>query len=208
MYCPRCGTENPDSAAFCGSCGAPLGDRRASQMPPRQPGQNPPDPSLNYIMPEPQVPYGSGSAPVDPNAFVNGTRRPIQTDRNLLLYIVLSIVTCDIYAFYFIYKLAQDINIMCVDDGERTGGLAAYILLSIVTCGIYSYYWMYKIGNRHYNNAPNYGLHFDENGTTILLWCIIGFLLCGIGPFIAMYFIIRNTNAMAAAYNARFVYGR
>lgn len=149
--------------------------------------------------------YGTS---LDPNAFVNGVRRPIKTDRNILLFVVLSIVTCDIYAFYFIYKLAQDINIMCVDDGKKTGGLVAYILLSYITCGLYSYYWQYEIANRLYNNAPHYGLRFDENGTTILLWCVVGLLLCGIGPFIAMYFIIRNTNEMAVAYNARYVYGR
>ena len=24
MYCPKCGTENPDQAKFCGSCGAAI----------------------------------------------------------------------------------------------------------------------------------------------------------------------------------------
>lgn len=208
MYCPQCGAQNPDGASFCSSCGTPLSNREAPPTPPQQTNSPLSDPALNYVMPEPEVPYGSSNAPVDPKAYVNGVRRPIKTDRNLLLYIVLTIVTFGIYGFYFIYKLAQDINIMCVDDGEKTGGLIAYILLSYITCGIYSYYWMYKIGNRLYNNAPRYGLRFDENGTTILLWCVVGLLLCGIGPFIAMYFIIRNTNAMATAYNARYVYGR
>lgn len=207
MYCPNCGTQNPDNASFCKACGAPLTPRAsqgaAGQQPPRPSGAAGP-----YAPPNPQVPYGAPGTPSDPRAYVNGVQRPIKTDRSLLVYILLTIVTFGIYGFYFIYKLAQDMNIMCFDDGERTGGLIAYILLSYITCGIYSYYWLYKIGNRLYNNAPRYGLHFDENGTTILLWSILGLLLCGTGPFIAMYFIIRNTNAMAMAYNARYVYGR
>lgn len=54
-------------------------------------------------------------------------------------------------------------------------------------------------------NAPRYGLQFQENGTTILLWMIFGALLCGIGPFVAMHILIKNANALAAAYNARLV---
>ena len=52
-------------------------------------------------------------------------------------------------------------------------------------------------------NAPRYGLSFQENGTTILLWYLIGLLLCGIGPYVAMHFLIKNTNAICDAYNRR-----
>ena len=43
----------------------------------------------------------------------------------------------------------------------------------------------------------------QENGTTILMWQIVGALLCGLGPIFAMNIIINNTNAMATAYNTR-----
>ena len=62
----------------------------------------------------------------------------IQTDRSLLVYIILSFITCGIYGFYFIYTIARDMNIMCSGDGDSTPGLGAYIALSIVTCGIYN----------------------------------------------------------------------
>lgn len=78
-----------------------------------------------------------------------------------------------------------------------------WLLLSIVTCGFYSLYWYYKIGNRLQANAPRYGLMFQENGTTVLMWQIVGALLCGLGPIFAMNIIIKNTNAMATAYNVR-----
>ena len=89
--------------------------------------------------------------------------RKIKTDRSLVMYILLTIVTCGIYGYYFIYKLADDLNEMCKDDGEKTGGLIAYILLSIITCNFYQLYWMYKIGNRLYNNGPKFGVKVDEN---------------------------------------------
>lgn len=85
---------------------------------------------------------------------------PIKTDRGVIGWLLLSIVTCGIYSYYFLYCLARDINVMCQDDGDFTPGLAAFILLSFVTCGFYALYWYYKIGNRLQANAPRYGLMF------------------------------------------------
>ncbi|MDP3285594.1 MAG: DUF4234 domain-containing protein, partial [Desulfobacterales bacterium] len=79
----------------------------------------------------------------------------------------------------------------------------AFILLSFITCGIYAWVWYYNLGNRLMANAPKYGLNFTENGTSVLMWFIFGFLLCGIGPFIAINILIKNTNAMANAYNSK-----
>lgn len=125
----------------------------------------------------------------------------ISTNRSLITYIVLSIVTCNIYSYYFLYTLARDVNIMCEGDGEETSGLVVFIVLSFVTCGFYALYWYYKLANRLASNAPRYGLNFQENGTTVLMWYIIGLFVCGVGPYVAMYFLIKNTNALAAAYN-------
>lgn len=141
------------------------------------------------------APYGSGSqsngAPV----------MRLKDDRGILSYILLNIITCGIYGYYFIYKMARDVNVACDGDGENTAGLGMFLLLSIITCGFYAYYWYYKLGNRLCANAGRYGLTFQENGTTVLLWCVIGLLLCGIGPFIAMYILIKNTNLICGAYN-------
>lgn len=42
---------------------------------------------------------------------------------------------------------------------------------------------------------------FHENGTTVLMWLLFGSLLYGIGPFIAMNILIKNTNKICEAYN-------
>lgn len=125
----------------------------------------------------------------------------IDQNRSLWKYILLSLVTCGIYSWFFIYNLANDVNTMCQGDGETTAGLGKYILLTLVTCGIYAFIWQYKLGNRLCTNAPRYGLTFQENGTTVLMWNLFGILLCGIGPFLAWNIIISNTNKIAAQYN-------
>lgn len=129
-------------------------------------------------------------------------RMQVKEDRSLVMYIILTIITCGIYSYYFLYKMAQDMNIMCEGDGNQTAGLVKFILLSYITCGIYGIYWFYALGNRMQLNAPRYGLEFQENGTTVLLWYLVGLVICGIGPFVAMHILIKNMNQMAHAYNA------
>ena len=128
----------------------------------------------------------------------------ITTERSLVKYILLSIITCGIYGLYFTYALARDIHEMCAEDGQQTPGLLTFFLLSIVTCGIYSYYWHYCVANRIQANANGqFDLNVTENGTTILLWLIIGSFICFVASFVAYQIIIKNTNALAIAYNEK-----
>ena len=52
-----------------------------------------------------------------------------------------------------------------------------------------------------HENGPRYGVNITETGTTILLWILIGLLFACAGSFVAMYFIIKNTNAICESYN-------
>ena len=126
---------------------------------------------------------------------------PLDTNRSLLKYIVFTALTCGIYGLFVLHGLARDMNIACEGDGKQTAGLLKLFLLTIVTCGIYNYYWYYALADRMQANAPRYGMQFQENGTTILLWFIFGILICGIGPFIGLNIIFKNANAICMAYN-------
>ncbi len=126
---------------------------------------------------------------------------PLKTDRSLVLYILLGILTCGIYQLYVFYTIMRDVNVACDGDGRHTPGLLEFILFGILTCGIYDLYWFYSVGNRLADNAPRYGLHFQENGTALLLWMLIGSLLCFIGSYVGIYFLLNNVNAICSAYN-------
>lgn len=127
----------------------------------------------------------------------------MKTDRSLLIYILLTIVTCGIYSIIFWYMYTEDINKVCDGDGNESPNYIIVLLLSIVTCGIYGFYWYYKQGNRLQAAAPRYELSFQENGTSVLLWMLLGSFLCGIGSFIAMHILIKNLNAIAIEYNSQ-----
>jgi hypothetical protein len=128
----------------------------------------------------------------------------VKTNRSLLTYILLGIITFGIYDLYFMYKWAKDINAICDGDGKNTAGLLKYIFFSLITCGIYSLYWFYALGNRIQENAKEkYDIAVAENGTTILLWIIVGSLICGLGSLYAYYLLFRNTNIIAQAYTEK-----
>lgn len=206
MFCGNCGHQIPDNSQFCPNCGASVGAPAGGSAPAGGQGPSQQNPYQNTYQQQPNQAYGQYSAQsmmTPPPAYANS--RPLKDDRSLALYIVLSLVTCGIYSFWFIHSIAEDLNIACEGDGEETPGLAQYILLSIITCGIYNIWWIYKVGNRMSANAPRYGMRFQETGTTLLMWYIIGILICGIGSYVAIYMMIRNMNQLARAYNTTVV---
>lgn len=191
MFCPSCGSNIADGTKFCPICGKKI-EVTASDNNPNVNRFGGLDQEIGNEFNNIRDSFGMGGAPRGPK---------LQTDRSLLLFIVLSIVTCGIYSFWFIYTISQDVNTACQGDGDNTTGLVAYIILSYITCGLYSWYWLYRLGNRLQSNAYRYGITITENGTTVLLWAIFGSLLCGLGPLIAMNIIIKNTNTICMAYN-------
>ncbi len=64
--------------------------------------------------------------------------------KSIPVCIILSIVTCGIYAIYWMYCI-NDAAVRTTPEEWNTG-FGMVFLLSIVTCGIYSYYWNYKMG--------------------------------------------------------------
>ena len=201
MFCSGCGKEIPENTQFCPNCGkavnASMGDKFES--------------SVNEIRNDF---HGHNNNGYNNNGYNNGYNNNgynnngygggmmLRTDRSLIMYILLSIITCGIYGYYFVYTIARDMNIACEGDGENTGGLASFILLSFVTCGLYSLWWEYQLANRVQANGSRYGLVIQENGINILLWYLVGSLYCGLGPFVAMYILIKNVNAICAGYNS------
>ncbi len=121
--------------------------------------------------------------------------------RSFIAMILLTIITCGIYGIVFWYNYTDDLNTVCNGDGKQTRNFLITILLSIITCGIYYWIWVYGVGNRLSANAPRYGSRFSEDGTTVLLWLIIGSLLCGFGTLYAEYILVKNMNILAEQYN-------
>lgn len=126
----------------------------------------------------------------------------LKDNRGIISYVLLTIITCGIYALYFIWKMSADMNDLCKEDGRTTPGLAKYILLGIITCGIYNIIWWYRVAERLNDAGARKNVKVDINGTNFLLFYIIGAFVCGIGALVALHLVFTSMNRLAAAYNA------
>lgn len=125
----------------------------------------------------------------------------MKTNRSLLVYILLTIITCGIYSLYFWYKFAQDMNTVCNGDGRHTRGILARILFSILTLGIYDLFWLYGAGDRINLNCQRKSIPCSTTGGGVLCWYIFGALIV-IGPLVAVHKLMHGLNDLCAAYNA------
>ena len=103
-------------------------------------------------------------------------------DRSFWVYIGLSLVTCGIYGIIFMWNFIKDLNEVSSakdPDGWKSPNYIVLVLLTAVTCGFYILYWIYKVGNTIQRAGEDYDVRIDENGTTLLLWTLLGGLTIG-----------------------------
>ena len=95
------------------------------------------------------------------------------SERNIAVAIVLSIVTCGIYAIYWFIVLTDDAR-MAANDNEVPGGGIAF-LLTLITCGIYGIYWAYKMGKTLVKAKEKNNLPAEDNSVLYLILQLLGF---------------------------------
>lgn len=92
-------------------------------------------------------------------------------EKNLVLCIILSLVTCGIYGIYWFVTITDDTNQLSGQGG--TSGVMAFVL-SLVTCGIYGLYWAYKCGEKLDIAKQNRGIAASNGGVLYLILFIFG----------------------------------
>ena len=108
--------------------------------------------------------------------------------RSVPMCIVLLIVTCGIYGFFWSYKVMD--SLYKANNQPSTAGMD--ILLSIITCGIYYIYLMYKMGQLESSAHRIYGLPPKDDS---VLYLILGIFTADIVPLAIMQ---NNINTVLA----------
>lgn len=88
MFCPKCGTQNPDGAAFCMKCGAKM----AADEQPLRTTQSPPPPPVTPIRQTPQQPAGTPPVPQQYMPQQYSVSPVLQKKKSKAPFIVLGIV--------------------------------------------------------------------------------------------------------------------
>lgn len=110
----------------------------------------------------------NGSTVVINNYNNNEVKLP---ERNIVVCILLSLITCGIYSIYWFIVMTDESN-MVSDEQTASGGMA--FLFTIITCGIYFYYWNYKMGQKLHQAGQKYNKPIGDNSIVYLLLSIFG----------------------------------
>lgn len=126
----------------------------------------------------------------------------LRTNRGLLKFILLSIITFGIYGIVVMSNVGTDINAIAGRyDGKKTMHycLVAFVF-SWLTLGIVPIVWYHKISNRIGNELTRRGISYSFSAKTFWLWGVLGSLILA-GPFIYMHKLLKSMNLLAENYN-------
>ena len=129
-YCQNCGAQLNEGASFCNNCGARVG---AGPAQPEQP------PYQSQYQQQYQQQYYQSQYQQPINRMGGGYRANIRK-RDLAMTIILSIVTCGIYSWIWLYKTGDKVDRIRQMNGElpSNSGLI-YLLCAIFGLSIVSY---------------------------------------------------------------------
>ena len=93
--------------------------------------------------------------------------------RGVLVSILLVIITCGIYGYFWISSLSNDIS-DCLGE-QRNGTMDGF--LTFITCGLYLFYWNYKNGKRIADVQEKVGIRATDNSVIYLIISLFGLVM-------------------------------
>lgn len=128
----------------------------------------------------------------------------LKTNRGLLKFILLGIITFGIYPLVFYSSISSDVNIICSRyDGRKTMHYCLlFFIISPITFGIASIVWAHNISERIGNEIRRRGIVYSFGATDYWLWNVLGSLIV-VGPFIYLHKLAKAMNLLSADYNVK-----
>ncbi len=128
----------------------------------------------------------------------------LKTNKGLLKYILLTIITFGIYGLVVMSSVSTDINLTASKyDGKRTMHYCLlFFLVGPITFGIAYIVWAHKISARIGNELKRRGIAYSFGAADYWLWNVIGSIIV-VGPFVYMHKLFKATNLINADFNVK-----
>lgn len=94
--------------------------------------------------------------------------------KNIVVAVILSIVTCGIYGLYWIVKVTDDSIAL---SGEKGTQGVMVLFLTIITIGIYGIFWAYKINQRLNKIEQKKAMPSKNHGLLYIIFYILGVVI-------------------------------
>ena len=184
MYCPNCNNQVVEHAVACPYCGTQFaGDDIGG---------------TTVLDQNPYAAYQSYAPRTQPPKIV------LPTDRSLLKFVLLSIVTLGIYGIVTYCQIVTDLNIAASRyDGKRTMSYMGMCTLAPITCGILPLVWLHNLSNRIGDEARRRGYDCKFGAKDFWLWNVLGSVIV-VGPFIYCHKMLKAMNNINESFN---IYG-
>lgn len=89
--------------------------------------------------------------------------------RDIVTSVILSVITCGFYGWYWFVVLTDD----CADaSGDHSMKGTTSFLLWLITCGFYSWYWSYQMGKKMCMAFEKRNLPANDNAVLYLILSI------------------------------------
>ena len=143
-----------------------------------------------------------GGVAVPPyNDITNYGKQELRTNRSLLKYILLGIVTFGIYDLWVMYTLTDDLNTLAYKhDGKKTMNVMLVSFLASCTLGISVLVWGHKMSQRIGEELQFRNIDYKFGASTFWLWNVLGSCII-VGPFIYFHKLMKSMNLLCKSYN-------
>ncbi len=126
----------------------------------------------------------------------------LKTNKGLLKYILLSLITFGIYGLVVMSSVSNDINVIASRyDGKRTMHFCLlFFIVAPITLGIAAIVWYHKISARIGNELKRRNISYNFDASSFWLWNVLGCLII-VGPFVYLHKLFKATNLLCENYN-------
>ena len=225
MFCPNCGSKLNDNSKFCENCGAQVQAQQPQQpqqpqqqqyQQPQQPQYPPQQPRQQYQQ-QYQQPYGQQQYQQQQYQQPYGQQQyqqpygqqqypayRLKTDRSLLKFILLSIITLGIYSFVAFTNISNSINTVATRyDGKKTmHACLMFFLVGPFTLGIGALVWFHKLSERIGNELMRRRLSYSFGASDFWIFSVL-LAIIFVGPFIYIHKLCKAMNLVCEDYNAK-----
>lgn len=182
--CQNCGNEFLDDATECPTCGVPYEEAKEEEKVEAQPEEE-------------KVEAKEEKAEAEAKVFQD---KPLKTNRGFFKYLILSIITLDIYMIVFLQRFGKDLNRIRQYYGDKKRwNYLPILLISMISLGIPLIVWVIRMYVDTHKYAQKHNVEvgsavFGILGVTLLSETIV----C---PIISMVQLFKSMNNLCTEMN-------
>lgn len=127
----------------------------------------------------------------------------LKTNKSLIKYILLNMITFGIYGLVVMSSVSSDINVIASRyDGKRTMHYCLlFFIVGPITLGIGFLVWFHRISARIGAELKRRGINYSMSAGTFWLWGILGSIIL-VGPFVFLHKLFKATNLLCENFNS------